>query len=67
MSMALANEAAAAPALQFVPLTKHIGCEVRGVDLREPLAPAAASAVYRAWLEQRLSQTMRSPLRHTWV
>jgi len=51
MSMALANEAAAAPALQFVPLTKHIGCEVRGVDLREPLAPAAASAVYRAWLD----------------
>jgi taurine dioxygenase len=49
--MALANEAAAAPALQFVPLTKHIGCEVRGVDLREPLAPAAASAVYRAWLD----------------
>ena len=51
MSMAMANEAAAAPALQFVPLTKHIGCEVRGVDLREPLAPAAASAVYRAWLD----------------
>jgi taurine dioxygenase len=49
--MALANEAAAAPALQFVPLTKHIGCEVRGVDLREPLAPAAASAIYRTWLD----------------
>jgi taurine dioxygenase len=51
MSMALANEAAAAPALQFVPLTKHIGCEVKGVDLREPLAPAAASAIYRTWLD----------------
>jgi taurine dioxygenase len=51
MSMALANEAAAAPALQFVPLTKHIGCEVRGVDLRQPLPPAAASAIYRAWLD----------------
>ena len=51
MSMALANEAAAAPALQFVPLTKHIGCEVRGVDLRQPLAPAAASAIYRTWLD----------------
>jgi taurine dioxygenase len=51
MSMALANEAAAAPALQFVPLTKHIGCEVRGVDLRKPLAAAAASAIYRAWLD----------------
>jgi len=51
MSMALANEAAAAPALQFVPLTKHIGCEGRGVDLRQPLAPAAASACYRTWLD----------------
>ena len=51
MSMALANEAAAAPALQFVPLTKHIGCEVRGVDLRQPLASAAASAIYRTWLD----------------
>jgi alpha-ketoglutarate-dependent taurine dioxygenase len=51
MSMALANEAAAPATLQFVPLTKHIGCEVRGVDLRKPLAPAAASAIYRAWLD----------------
>jgi taurine dioxygenase len=51
MSMALANEAAAAPALQFVALTKHIGCEVRGVDLRQPLLPAAVSAIYRAWLD----------------
>jgi taurine dioxygenase len=51
MSMALANEAAAAPALQFVPLTKHIGCEVRGVDLRQSLPPAAVSAIYRAWLD----------------
>jgi taurine dioxygenase len=51
MSMALANEVAAAPALQFVPLTKHIGCEVRGVDLRQLLAPAAVSAIYRAWLD----------------
>jgi taurine dioxygenase len=49
--MALANEAAAAPALQFVPLTKHIGCEVRGVDLRQSLPPAAVSAIYRAWLD----------------
>jgi taurine dioxygenase len=51
MSMALANEAAAAPALQFVPLTKHIGCEVKGVDLRQSLPPAAVSAIYRAWLD----------------
>ena len=37
--------------LQFVPLTKHIGCEVKGIDLRNPVAPAAASTIYRAWLD----------------
>jgi alpha-ketoglutarate-dependent taurine dioxygenase len=50
MSMALTNDAAVAANLEFVPLSKHIGCEVKGVDLREPLAPATASAIYRAWL-----------------
>ena len=34
-----------------MPLTKHIGCEVKGVDLREPLSPSAASAIYNAWLD----------------
>ena len=43
------REAATAP--QFKPLTKYIGCEVAGIDLREPVAPAAASAIYRAWLD----------------
>lgn len=37
--------------MKFAPLTEHIGCEVTGVDLREPLAPDAASAIYRAWLD----------------
>jgi taurine dioxygenase len=41
----------AARALQFRPLSKHIGCEVAGIDLREPVPPAAASAIYRAWLD----------------
>ena len=40
-----------AAALQFKPLSKHIGCEVAGIDLREPVPPAAASAIYRAWLD----------------
>jgi len=44
------SSARAAP--QFKPLTKHIGCEVEGIDLREPLAPEAASAIYRAWLDR---------------
>lgn len=38
-------------ALQFKPLSRHIGCEVLGIDLREPVAPAAASAIYRAFLD----------------
>ena len=51
MSMVSTREAVAPATLQFVPLTKHIGCEVRGIDLREPVVPAAASAIYRAWLD----------------
>jgi len=51
MSMVLTNDAAAPSTVQFVPLSKHIGCEVKGIDLRAPLPPATASAVYRAWLD----------------
>jgi taurine dioxygenase len=38
-------------ALRFAPLTKHIGCEVKGIDLRQPVPAEAASAIYRAWLD----------------
>jgi taurine dioxygenase len=38
-------------ALRFVPLTEHIGCEVSGIDLREPVPADAAAAIYRAWLD----------------
>jgi taurine dioxygenase len=51
MSTAVTRDADLQPALQFVPMTKHIGCEVKGIDLREPVSPAAASAIYRAWLD----------------
>jgi taurine dioxygenase len=44
-----ANGPNATPKLE--PLTKHIGCEVSNIDLREPISPAAASAIYRAWLD----------------
>ena len=37
--------------LQFRPLTKHIGCEVLGIDLRKPVSPPDAAAIYRAWLD----------------
>jgi taurine dioxygenase len=36
---------------QFKPLTKYIGCEVSGIDLREPVPPAVAAAIYQAWLD----------------
>ena len=51
MSMVSTQEPAAPTELQFVALTQHIGCEVKGIDLRNPVAPAAASAIYRAWLD----------------
>jgi len=51
MSMVSTRDEAAQATMQFVPLTAHIGCEVKGVDLREPLAASAAAAIYRAWLD----------------
>ena len=38
--------------LQIVPLTKHIGAEVRGIDLRERPGDATVAAIYEAWLER---------------
>ena len=32
-------------------MTKHIGCEVRGIDLREPISPVDAAAINKAWLD----------------
>ena len=51
MSMVSTRDTTAPASPEFVPLTRHIGCEVRGIDLREPVAPVAASAIYRAWLD----------------
>jgi taurine dioxygenase len=55
MSIVSEREAATGAKVQttpkFVPLTAHIGCEVKDIDLREPLTPFAASAIYRAWLD----------------
>lgn len=49
--MASTHAAAVSPTLQFVPLTRHIGCEVKGIDLRDPVDPEAAAAIYQAWLD----------------
>jgi len=51
LSMVSARELAPDTAPQFVPLTQHIGCEVRGIDLREPVALESAAAIYRAFLD----------------
>ena len=50
--------------LDVVPLTKHIGAEIRGIDLREKPDEATVKAIYQAWLDhlvlifpyQKLSQ-----------
>jgi len=50
--------------LDVVPLTKHIGAEIRGLDLREKPDDATIKAIYQTWLDhiviifpdQKLSQ-----------
>ena len=37
--------------LEVVPLTKHIGAEIRGIDLRERPNDATIRAIYQAWLD----------------
>jgi taurine dioxygenase len=37
--------------LDIVPLTEHIGAEIRGIDLREQPDPDTVRAIYRAWLD----------------
>ncbi len=50
--------------LNVVPLTKHIGAEIRGIDLREKPDDDTIKQIYQAWLDhlviifpdQKLSQ-----------
>ncbi len=37
--------------LEVVPLTKHIGAEIRGIDLRQKPDAETVQAIYRAWLD----------------
>jgi len=37
--------------LEVVPLSKHIGAEIRGIDLRERPDDATVRAIYQAWLD----------------
>jgi taurine dioxygenase len=43
--------AATAARLEVIPLTRHIGAEIRGLDLREPPDDGTIAAIYRAWLD----------------
>jgi alpha-ketoglutarate-dependent taurine dioxygenase len=52
MSTVLTKDAVAPTTPRFVPLSRHIGSEVKGIDLRNPLAPDVASAIYRVWLDR---------------
>jgi alpha-ketoglutarate-dependent taurine dioxygenase len=36
---------------EVVPLSKHIGAEIRGIDLREKPSPETVQAIYQAWLD----------------
>jgi len=42
---------ATASKLDIVPLSKHIGAELRGIDLREKPDAATLRAIYQAWLD----------------
>ena len=37
--------------LEVVPLTQHIGAELRGIDLREKPDEETIRAIYQAWLD----------------
>ena len=37
--------------LDIVPLTEHIGAEIRGLDLRERPDDETVKAIYQAWLD----------------
>jgi taurine dioxygenase len=44
-------DAAATTEFEVVPLSKHIGAEIRGLDLRERPDNATVRAIYQAWLD----------------
>jgi taurine dioxygenase len=44
-------DAATTSRLEVVPLTKHIGAEIRGIDLRDDLDAETVRAIRNAWLD----------------
>ncbi len=37
--------------IEVIPLSQHIGAEIRGVDLSQPLDEATSKAIHQAWLD----------------
>ncbi len=37
--------------IEIVPLSRHVGAEVRGIDLSRPVDPGTATELYAAWLK----------------
>ena len=37
--------------LDVVPLSKHIGAEIKGIDLHDTLDAGTVDAIHRAWLD----------------
>ena len=48
------TESATAAAIEVIPLTLHIGAEIRGVDLTQPLPEAQLKAVRAAFLKWKV-------------
>jgi alpha-ketoglutarate-dependent taurine dioxygenase len=48
------QQAATSEAIEVVPITLHIGAEIRGVDLTRPLPPAQLQAVREAFLKWKV-------------
>ncbi|HTV38449.1 MAG TPA: TauD/TfdA family dioxygenase [Xanthobacteraceae bacterium] len=40
--------------IDIIPLSKHVGAEVRGLDLAREIEPAAAAELYAAWLKHHV-------------
>ncbi|PWT84176.1 MAG: TauD/TfdA family dioxygenase [Proteobacteria bacterium] len=40
--------------IEVIPLSPHVGAEVRGIDLREQIAPTLAAELYAAWLKHHV-------------
>ena len=49
--MSVATQVKTNKAFEIVPLTKHIGAELRGIDLRTKPDDETIKAIYQAWLD----------------